>query len=100
MKGPKKDSSSRLGMIFSIALHAGLILLILYWGYNTQFSDNNSGPIQVSLSGLDTGGASSNAPPHVKKSMPKPPEPEEVVEEEERVRARHYRLTNDGMCYI
>jgi colicin import membrane protein len=71
-------------MIFSIALHAGLILLILYWGYNTQFSDNNSGPIQVSLSGLDTGGANSNTSPPVKRSKPKPPEPEpeEVIEEE------------------
>ncbi len=86
MKGPKKDSSNRLGMIFSIALHAGLILLILYWGFNTHFSDNNSGPIQVSISGLDGGTAGSQPPPPppVKKSQPKPPEPEpeEVVEEE------------------
>jgi len=87
MKGSKKDSSNRLGVFFSIALHAGLILLILYWGFSgsTQFSDNNPGPIQVSLSGLDTGGgAGSKAPPPVKKSKPKPPEPEpeEVVEEE------------------
>ena len=85
MKGPKKDSSNRLGMIFSIALHAGLILLILYWGINTHFSDDNSGPIQVSISGLDGGTAGSQPPPPpVKKSQPKPPEPEpeEVVEEE------------------
>jgi colicin import membrane protein len=86
MKGSKKDSSNRLGMIFSIALHAGLILLILYWGFNTHFSDNNSGPIQVSISGLDGGTAGSEPPPPppVKKSEPEPPEPEpeEVVEEE------------------
>ena len=86
MKGSKKDSSNRLGMFFSIALHAGLILLILYWGFSasTQFSDNNPGPIQVSISGLDGGSAGSKPPPPVKKSKPKPPEPEpeEVVEEE------------------
>lgn len=73
-------------MFFSIALHVGLILLILYWGFSgsTEFSDNNQGPIQVSLSGLDGGSAGSKPPPPVKKSKPKPPEPEpeEVVEEE------------------
>ena len=87
MKGSKKDSSNRLGMFFSIALHAGLILLILYWGFSgpTEFTDNNPGPIQVSLSGLDAGGSANSKPPApVKKSKPKPPEPEpeEVVEEE------------------
>lgn len=87
MKGSKKESSNRLGMFFSIALHGGLILLILYWGFggSTEFTDNNPGPIQVSLSGLDTGGsADSKPPPPAKKSKPKPPEPEpeEVVEEE------------------
>lgn len=86
MKGSKKESSNRLGMFFSIALHAGLILLILYWGFSgsTEFTDNNPGPIQVSLSGLDGGSAGSKPPPPVKKSEPVPPEPEpeEVVEEE------------------
>ena len=86
MKGSKKDSSNRLGMFFSIALHVGLILLILYWGFSgsSEYS-SNPGPIEVSLSGLDDGGgASSKPPPPVKKSKPKPPEPEpeEVVEEE------------------
>mgnify|MGYP002805232414 CR=1 FL=1 len=81
MKGSKKDSSNRLGMFFSIALHAGLILLILYWGFSgsTQFSDNNPGPIQVSISGLDGGSANSKPPPPVKKSKPKPPEPEPTI---------------------
>ncbi|MGB3363477.1 MAG: cell envelope integrity protein TolA [Thermodesulfobacteriota bacterium] len=87
MKGSKKDSSSRLGMFFSIALHGALIILILYWGFggSTEFADNNPGPIQVSLSGLDTGGSADSKPPApVKKPKPKPPEPEpeEVIEEE------------------
>ena len=70
-------------MIFSITLHAAIILLILYWGFRgaTHFSDNNPGPIQVSISDLDTGGASSKKPPKAKKQAPTP-EPEEVEEEE------------------
>jgi len=84
MKPSKKDSSNRLGMFFSVALHAGLVVLILYWGFggSTEYS-NNPGPIEVSLSGLETGGGAN--PPPVKKAEPnKPPEPqkEEVVEEE------------------
>ncbi len=83
MKPSKKDSSNRLGMFFSIALHAGLVVLILYWGFSgsTEYS-SNPGPIEVSLSGLETGGGAN--PPPVKKAVPKPkpPEPEEVVEEE------------------
>ena len=85
MKPSKKDSSNRLGMFFSIALHAGLVVLILYWGFSgsTEYS-SNPGPIEVSLSGLETGGGAN--PPSVKKAVPKPkppePEKEEVVEEE------------------
>ncbi len=72
-------------MFFSIALHVGLILLILYWGFSgsSEYS-SNPGPIQVSLSGLDTGGASSKKPAPPKKQVkPKPPEPEKVEEKEE-----------------
>jgi len=87
MKPSKKDSSKGLGMFFSIALHVGIVVLILYWGFSgtSQYS-NTPGPIQVSLSGLETGGAGvANQPPPVKKPAvkPKPPELEEVKEKEE-----------------
>ena len=86
MKPSKKDSSKGLGMFFSIALHVGIVVLILYWGFSgtSQYS-NTPGPIQVSLSGLETGGAGgANQPPPVKKGAvkPKPPELEEVKEKE------------------
>ena len=70
-------------MIFSVVLHAAIILLILYWGFRgaSHFTDSNPGPIQVSISDLDTGGASSKKPPKPKKPAPTP-EPEEVEEEE------------------
>ncbi|MCH8013941.1 MAG: hypothetical protein IH823_04000, partial [Candidatus Dadabacteria bacterium] len=85
MKPSKKDSSKGLGMFFSIALHVGIVVLILYWGFSgtSQYS-NTPGPIQVSLSGLETGGAGgANQPPQVKKGTvkPKPPKLEEVKEE-------------------
>ncbi len=87
MKPSNKDSSNRLGMIFSIALHVGLIVLILYWGFGgAQFSDNNPGPIQVSISELNTGAASSKKAASPKKQpVSRPtsePEKEEVAEEE------------------
>ncbi len=74
-------------MIFSIALHAGLIFLILYWGFSgSHFSDNNPGPIQVSISNLDTGSASSQkrtSPKKQQQSRPTvEPEKEEVAEPE------------------
>lgn len=71
-------------MFFSIALHVGLILLILYWGFSGSDYSSNPGPIQVSLSGLDTGevGSKKPAPPKNRPEKPKPPEPEEEVVEE------------------
>ena len=84
MKRSQKESSKGLGMFFSIALHVGVVVLILYWGFSgtSQYS-STPGPIQVSLSGLETG--NSNQPPAVKKPAvkPKPPEPEKVQKKEE-----------------
>jgi colicin import membrane protein len=87
MKRSQKESSKGLGMFFSIALHVGVVVLILYWGFSgtSQYS-STPGHIQVSLSGLETGGEGNpNQPPAVKKPAvkPKPPEPEKVQKKEE-----------------
>ncbi len=80
---PSKGTSF-WGGVFSIALHATIIALILFWGFRgaSQFS-GPSGPIQVSISSLDTGGGGDGRPP-VKKTQPKkvekkpaPPKPPE-----------------------
>lgn len=87
MRPSRKDSSKGLGMFFSIALHVGIVVLILYWGFSgTSWYNNTPGPIQVSLSGLETGGVGgANQTPPVKEGAvkPKPPELEEVEEKEE-----------------
>ena len=86
MKPSDKDSSKGLGMFFSIALHVGVVVLILYWGFSgtSQYS-STPGPIQVSLSGLETGGAAGakQSPPKKQPEKPKPPEPEKVQKKEE-----------------
>jgi len=86
MKPSDKDSSKGLGMFFSIALHVGVVVLILYWGFSgaSQYS-STPGPIQVSLSGLETGGSTGANTPPAKKAAPKPkpPEPEKEEKKEE-----------------
>lgn len=79
---PSKGTSF-WGMIFSIALHASIIILILFWGFRgaSQFS-GPSGPIQVSLSSLDTGGGGDDTParktqPKKVEKKPAPPKPPE-----------------------
>jgi len=69
---PSKGTSF-WGMVFSIALHASVIVLILFWGFRgaSEYS-GSSGPIQVSLSSLDTG-QGNNAP--AKNTKPKKAEP-------------------------
>ncbi|MEM7007817.1 MAG: cell envelope integrity protein TolA [Thermodesulfobacteriota bacterium] len=82
MKPSKKDSSSRLGFIFSVALHVGIIVLILFWGFRgTEYSSNDPGPIQVSISDLDIGSGSSAKKPTPPKKDPPTPEPKEPEEE-------------------
>ena len=76
---PSKGTSF-WGMVFSIALHASVIVLILFWGFRgaSEYSGSR-GPIHVSLSSLDAG-QGNNAP--AKKTRPKPEktEPRKVEE--------------------
>ena len=100
-KDPSKGTSF-WGMVFSIALHASVIVLILFWGFRgaSEYS-GSKGPIQVSLSSLDTGGGNNaparkaqpkkvekKAPPKKveKKEVQPPPEPPEKKEPEEEIK--------------
>ena len=107
MKPEDKDTSrgtSFWGMFFSVALHAAVLVLVLFWGFSgTSNNSSSGGPIQVSLSGLGPGGGQNSSqasppnapesprkaepvkeePPKVeKKEPPKEPEKEEVKKEE------------------
>lgn len=70
-------------MFFSVALHAAVLILVLYWGFSgTSNHSSSSGPIQVSLSGIGPGGGRDSSRPSRPKAPPEgPKEPEPVREE-------------------
>ncbi len=94
MKPADKDTSggtSFWGIFFSIALHATILILVLFWGFSgTSRNSSSSGPIEVSLSGIGPGGGQSsnpasqpNQPPREpKKAEPPKQEPPKVDKEE------------------
>lgn len=113
MKPEDKDTTkgtSFWGIVFSAALHAAVLILVLFWGFSgTSNNNGSSGPIQVSLSDLGPGGggqgsnpanqpkaplrepekpkpAQQEPPPVEKKEEVKetPPEPEEKPKEPEK----------------
>jgi TolA protein len=81
MKRSDKDPSkgtSFWGMVFSIVLHASVIVLILFWGFKgVSEHSGSSGPIQVSLSSLDTG-QGNKAPAKKAQTKTKKAEPKKV----------------------
>lgn len=92
MKASDKESSkstSYWGMFFSITLHASVLILILFWGFSgTSDYKSSTGPIQVSLSSLDTGTESGPKPAsktekQPKRIEPKKPEPDKIEKKEE-----------------
>lgn len=82
MKPEDKDTSkgtSFWGMFFSVALHAAVLMLVLFWGFSgTSNHSSSGGPIQVSLSGPGPGGGQDSSRP----SRPKAPKKAEPVKEE------------------
>ena len=117
MKPEDKDttkSTSFWGIVFSAALHAAVLILVLFWGFSgTSNNNGSSGPIEVSLSDLGPGGggqgsnpanqpkappqepekpkpAQQEPPPVEKKEEVKetPPEPEEKPKEPEKVEVK------------
>ena len=98
MKPEDKDTSSGTsfwGIFFSVALHAAVLILVLFWGFSgTSNHSSSSGPIQVSLSGIGPGGGQESSQPSRPKAQPqgpKKPEPVKVeppeVEKKEEVKA-------------
>lgn len=88
MKPTDKDKSggtSFWGMFFSISLHVAVILLVLYWGFSGTSTNNGSnGPIEVSLSGIDTGGGQSEKPAVKTQEPPGEPKKAEPVKPEKK----------------
>jgi protein TonB len=89
MKKSDKESSkntSYLGWFFSIALHASVLVLILFWGFSgTSEYKGSPGPIQVSLSSLGTGGDAGKTQKRPQRIAPKKPAPQKVEKKEEPV---------------
>lgn len=94
MKQSDKDTTkgtSFWGIVFSAALHAVVLILVLFWGFSGTSNNNGpSGPIEVSLSDLGPGGGgqgsnSANRPKAPEPVKPKPAvkEPPPVVKKEE-----------------
>ena len=66
MKPSEKDQkkgSSYIGMFFSVALHVGVILFLVFWGLGEAEKVTSDGVIQVSLSGYDGGGSNMRPKP-------------------------------------
>lgn len=86
MKPEDKDTSkgtSFWGMFFSVALHAAVLMLVLFWGFSgTSNHSSSGGPIQVSLSGIGPGGGQDSSQPSRPKAQPEGPKKEEPVKEE------------------
>lgn len=86
MKPEDKDTSkgtSFWGMFFSVALHATVLILVLFWGFSgTSNHSSSSGPIQVSLSGPGPGGGQDSSQPSRPKAQPQGPKKSEPVKEE------------------
>lgn len=85
MKQSDKDTTkgtSFWGIVFSAALHALVLILVLFWGFSGT-SDNNgpSGPIEVSLSDLGPGGGGQGSNPANRPKAPEPVKPKPVVKE-------------------
>jgi TolA protein len=80
MKAEDKDTSggtSFWGIFFSVALHAAVLVLVLFWGFSgTSNHSGQSGPIEVSLSGIGPGGGQDSS----QASRPKPPEKPKTTE--------------------
>ncbi len=97
MKPEDKDTSkgtSFWGMFFSVALHATVLALVLFWGLSgTSNNSSSSGPIEVSLSGLGPGGGHNSSPASQQNKPPEepkkaePPKQEPPVVEKEEVKA-------------
>jgi len=87
MKPEDKDTSkgtSFWGMFFSVALHAAVLILVLFWGFSgTSNHSSSSGPIQVSLSGLGPGGGQNSSQASRPKAPPVKQDPPKVEKEEE-----------------
>jgi colicin import membrane protein len=96
MKPSDKDKSggtSFWGVFLSIALHAAILILVLFWGFSgASRNSGSSGPIEVSLSGIGPGGGQNsnpvsqpNKPPQEPKAAAEPPkqEPPKVETKEE-----------------
>lgn len=86
MKPADKDTSggtSFWGMFFSIALHAAILILVLFWGFSgTSRNSGSSGPIEVSLSGIGPGGGQSSSPASRPNEPPREPKKAEPPKEE------------------
>ncbi len=86
MKPEDKDTSkgtSFWGMFFSVALHAAVLILVLFWGFSgTSNHSSSGGPIQVSLSGIGPGGGQDSSQPSRPKAQPEGPKKAEPAKEE------------------
>ncbi|MGH7851022.1 MAG: cell envelope integrity protein TolA [Thermodesulfobacteriota bacterium] len=86
MKPEDKDTSkgtSFWGMFFSVALHAAVLILVLFWGFSgTSNHSSSGGPIQVSLSGIGPGGGQDPSHPSRPKAQPEGPKKAEPAKEE------------------
>jgi TolA protein len=70
-------------MFFSVALHAAVLILVLFWGFSgTSNHSSSGGPIQVSLSGIGPGGGQDSSRPSRPKAEPEGPKKAEPVKEE------------------
>jgi len=87
MKPEDKDTTkgtSFLGIVISAALHAVVLILVLFWGFSgTSNNSGPSGPIEVSLSDLGPGGGGRGSNPANQPIAPprEPEKPKPAMEE-------------------
>ncbi|MEW6145203.1 MAG: cell envelope integrity protein TolA [Thermodesulfobacteriota bacterium] len=95
MKPEDKDTSSGTsfwGIFFSVALHAAVLILVLFWGFSgTSNHSSSSGPIQVSLSGIGPGGGQDSDPASRPKAPEAPKKPEPVKENPPEVKKKEVK---------
>ncbi len=72
-KNDKSKGSSFWAMVFSIGLHAGLILLILYWGFGPKKDVKAPRTMEVAISGIEPKGSETATAKDTRQSKPKPP---------------------------
>jgi len=87
MKPEDKDTTkgtSFWGIVFSAALHAAVLILVLFWGFSgTSNNNGSSGPIEVSLSDLGPGGGGQGSnPANQPKAPPREPEKPKPAQQE------------------